>query len=120
MRKEISSWDKQNTKTSLRLYQEEGKSFEAIGEAKTFGQFTTFELNLLYAQATDKKLIKKEKSAMKNKRGSGGESSKAGLENQRKSASNKCNGLGLAQIHSSTSWDSSCTVIYICSSAHLR
>jgi hypothetical protein len=26
-----------------------------------------------------------------------------------------CNGLGLAQIHSSTSWDSSCTVIYICS-----
>jgi hypothetical protein len=31
-----------------------------------------------------------------------------------------CNGLGFAQIHSSTSWDSSCTVIYICSSAHLR
>jgi short-subunit dehydrogenase len=31
-----------------------------------------------------------------------------------------CNGLGLAQIHSSTSWDSSCTVMYICSSAHLR
>jgi hypothetical protein len=31
-----------------------------------------------------------------------------------------CNGLGLAQIHSSTSWDSSCTVIYICSSPHLR
>ncbi|KAF7448799.1 hypothetical protein A1F99_058480 [Pyrenophora tritici-repentis] len=31
-----------------------------------------------------------------------------------------CNGLGLAQIHSNTSWDSSCTVIYICSSPHLR
>jgi serine/threonine protein kinase len=34
--------------------------------------------------------------------------------------SGECNGLGLAQIHSSTSWDSSCTVIYICSSPHLR
>jgi hypothetical protein len=31
-----------------------------------------------------------------------------------------CNGLGLAQTYSSTSWDSSCTVVYICSSAHLR
>jgi hypothetical protein len=31
-----------------------------------------------------------------------------------------CNGLGLAQTYSSTSWDSSCTGIYICSSAHLR
>jgi hypothetical protein len=28
--------------------------------------------------------------------------------------------LGLAQTYSSTSWDSSCTVVYICSSAHLR
>jgi hypothetical protein len=34
--------------------------------------------------------------------------------------SEKCNGLGLAQIYSSTSWDSSCTVIYLCSSLHLR
>jgi hypothetical protein len=31
-----------------------------------------------------------------------------------------CNGLGLAQTYSSTSWGSSCTVMYICSSAHLR
>jgi hypothetical protein len=31
-----------------------------------------------------------------------------------------CNGLGLAQIHSNTRWDSSCTVIYKCSSPHLR
>jgi hypothetical protein len=28
--------------------------------------------------------------------------------------------LGLAQTYSSTSWDSTCTVVYICSSAHLR
>jgi hypothetical protein len=31
-----------------------------------------------------------------------------------------CNGLNLGKIHTSTSRDSSCTVIYICSSAYLR
>ncbi|KAF2818695.1 hypothetical protein CC86DRAFT_375712 [Ophiobolus disseminans] len=31
-----------------------------------------------------------------------------------------CNGLGSAQTYSSTSWDSSCTVMYISGSAHLR
>jgi hypothetical protein len=41
-------------------------------------------------------------------------------EGRHMSSRDWCNGLGLAQIHSSTSWDSSCTVIYICSSPHLR
>ncbi|KAF2820874.1 purine and uridine phosphorylase [Ophiobolus disseminans] len=32
----------------------------------------------------------------------------------------ECNGLGSAQTYSSTSWDSSCTVMYISGPAHLR
>jgi hypothetical protein len=97
MRKEIPSWNKQNTETLLRLYQEEGKSFGAVGEAKTFGQFTAFDLELLYVQATNKRLMNKEKRAMKSGRGSGDDRSKAGLRNQRKSTRIKQNRVGVPE-----------------------